>query len=77
MTCPVCQAELKPDFIETLEGNKARRTLWYKGKQELASYCPNAVRHDGHGANLWTATWIKCWLRMQKRLEKFKPRKEL
>lgn len=72
MQCPICGSELLPEFIESLAGKKERRYLQYGKKQEPAFYCPGAVRLDGHGVNLWTVTWIVCYLRMIKRRKKLK-----
>lgn len=72
MICPVCQTELEPEFIKTLEDKKERRYLRYGKKLELVFYCPNAIRHDGHGMNLWTKSWIESYRRMMKGRKKLK-----
>lgn len=75
--CPVCGAELLPKIIEDMNGEKVHQTLQYGKRQEPVYYCPDARPHDGHGMNLWTASNIKSYPATKKRLEKFKPRKEL
>lgn len=69
--CPVCGAELEPQILKDMAGNEFQQTLRYGLRDERMFFCPNAVRGDGHGVNLWTGTSIKSWVAMQKRQEKF------
>lgn len=72
MICPVCQAELEPYMIVTMDDDEVQWTLRYGKRDEPVFYCPNVPRSKEHGMNLWTVTWIKNWLRMMKRRKKLK-----